>query len=214
MNRSSIVVALAMLLAAGPAADAHAGAPEPDQRQDDFVHVCRGGINKGDACTLETEAQDCPKSDCILKVVSAPISGTLTVIAHDSVTDWRTGAAGNRATTVMLELRAPDRSKQMLAATYQNLIVPTDPPEAPGHIVAIPLDEQAVSFAATGVGGLLFAQPEPTLAEHLKALFASEGTPVIVAAEGRRAELADHRGDGLATVLRFKIKLQFVEPAA
>ena len=65
------------------------------------------------------------------------IKGTLTIIAHDSVTDWLNGGAANRALTVMLEVKAPDGSKQMLAATYQDLATPTNPPEAPSNVVAI-----------------------------------------------------------------------------
>jgi hypothetical protein len=65
------------------------------------------------------------------------------------------------------------------------------------------------------VSGLLFVQPQSTLAQQLQTLFGTTGTPAIVAVtEGRSVELADHTGDGLATVLRFKIKLQFLEPAA
>jgi hypothetical protein len=61
------------------------------------------------------------------------------------------------------------------------------------------------------LSGLLFAQPEPTLAARLQALFASTGTPVLVAVD-RKSQLADHVGDDLATVLRFKVKVQFLEP--
>ena len=104
-------------------------------------------------------------------------------------------------------------AKQMLAATYQDLATPTDPPAAPGNVVAIPMDEAALQNLAAAVNGLLFVQPESTLAQQLQTLFGSTGTPAIVAATDRHAQSADHTGDGLATVLRFKVKIQFLAPA-
>lgn len=205
-SRSSV-----MLAALALAATAHAGAPQPDTRQGDFAHVCRGGANKNLACTLATEPTDCPGSECVVRALSAPVKATLTVVAHDSVTDWATGAATNRALTVLLEVRAPDGSQQLLAATYQNLPDPTVAPTAPSNVVAIEMDEFALRSVSGAVGDLLFVQPEATLAGRLQDLFGQDGTPVLVATE-RRVQTADHTTDGLATVLRFKMKLQFLAP--
>jgi len=208
MRELRIVIALA----AGLAGAAHAGAPQPDVRQGDFRHVCQGGTNKGDACTVATQDADCPGSACLLSAVSRPTTGTLTIIAHDTVTDWQNGGATNRALTVLLEVKAPDHSKQMLAATYQNVASPTDPPAAPSNVVSIAMDESALQNLSTALNGLLFVQPESTMAQALQTLFASTATPVLVAVD-RKAQGADHTADGLATVLRFKVKIQFVEPA-
>src|SRR5262249_50868411 len=134
--------------------------------------------------------------------------------ARDSVPGWGNGGGANRALTVMLEVKAPDGSPQMLAATYQDVATPTDPPTALGNVVAIPMDETAVQDLSTAVNGLLFVQPESILAQQLQTLFGSTGTPVIVAVTDRGVQLADHTGDGLATVLRFKVKVQFLTPAA
>ena len=60
------------------------------------------------------------------------------------------------------------------------------------------------------MSGLLFVQPESTLAQQLQQLFDSTGTPVLVGVD-RHPQFADHSGDGLATVLRFKVKVQFLE---
>ena len=212
MKQSRMFVALAVCLTAGSARPVHAGAPQPDVRQGDFEHVCQGGPNKDLACTVPTEATDCPKSVCVPKTLSKTIKGTLTIIAHDSVTDWLNGGATNRGLTLMLEVKAPDGSKQILAATYQNLATPTDPPKAPSNVVSIDMDELAVKNLAAAVNGLLFAQPESTLATALQTLFASTGTPVIVAAKDSKVASADHTSDGLATVLRFKVKIQFLDP--
>ena len=211
MKQSRILVALALSLAWGSARAAWAGAPQPDTRQGDFVHVCKGGPNNDQACTVANQAADCPKSACVVKTLSKTVTGTLTIIAHDSVTDWLNGGAANRALTVMLEVKAPDGSKQILAATYQDLASPTSPPEAPSNVVSIQMDEAAVQTLPGAVNGLVFAQPESTFTQQLQALFSSTGTPAIVAVKDTKVESADHTGDDLATVLRFKVKVQFLE---
>jgi hypothetical protein len=129
------------------------------------------------------------------------------------VTDWSTGVATHRALTVLLEVKAPDGSKQMLAATYQDIDTPTEPPTAPGNVVAIAMDELALNNLAKAVNGLLFVQPETALSQQLQALFSSNGTPALVAVNDRKVDFADHGSDPLATVLRFKVKLQFLDPA-
>lgn len=212
MKSSRILAMLGMCLAVGSAGTARAGAPQPDERESGFAHVCKGGPNKSHPCAVATQEIDCPGSECVVQPLSASIKGTLTVIAHDSVTDWSTGIAGNRALTVLLEVKAPDGSQQMLAATYQNLAVPTNPPTAPGEVVAIDMDEAALKTLSPAVTGLLFVQPESTLSQQLQTLFGSTGTPAIVAVTDRRVQSADHTGDGLATVLRFKVKIQFLAP--
>src|SRR5262249_49232573 len=161
-------------------------------------------INKTHPCTVATQAADCPGSECVVVPVSKTIKGVLTLIAHDSVTDWANGGATNRALTVLLEVKAPDGSPQLLAATYQDLATPTNPPTAPGTVVAIDMDEANLQTLAGAVSGLLFVQPEATLAQQLQTLFGSTGTPVLVAVADRGVQSADHTGDGLATVLRFK----------
>jgi len=212
MTVSRILAALVCWLVAGFGGAALAGAPAPDTRQGDFVHVCKGGANNTLACTVATQDVDCPGGQCIVLALSNAIRGTLTIVAHDSVTDWANGGATNRALTLMLEVKSPDGVKQMLAATYQNLASPTDPPRAQGNVVVIPIDESALQNLAPAIDGLRFAQPEATLAHQLQTLFGSTGTPVIIAVD-RKAQSADHTGDGLATVLRFKVKIQFLEAA-
>lgn len=212
MKRSHIVVAFAASIALGNVGAVWAGAPAPDTRQGDFTHVCKGGPNKTQACTIATQAVDCPKSECVVQTLSKTIKGTLTIIAHDTVTDWLNGGATNRALTLMLEVKAPDHSKQILAATYQNLASPTDPPEALSNVVSIQMDESAVQTLSSAVNGLLFAQPESALAQQLQTLFSAMGTPAIVAVKDKKVQFADHTGDALATVLRFKVKIQFLNP--
>jgi hypothetical protein len=212
MNPSHTLASLALCLAVAAAGAARAGAPQPDQRQGDFVHVCRGGANKAQACTVATEEADCPGSECVVQPLSSSIRGTLTLIAHDAVTDWANGGATHQALTVMLEVRAPGGGTQILAATYQDLGAPTNPPRALDDVVSIDMDEFALRDITTAVNALLFVQPESTLAQQLQTLFGSSGTPAIVAVSDRRVQSADHTLDGLATVLRFKVTIQFLAP--
>jgi hypothetical protein len=212
MHRSRAVIALALGLALTSAGAARAGAPQPETRQGDFAHVCKAGANRGLSCTVATQDVDCPGSACVVETLSPPVRGTLTLIAHDSVTDWANGDAPNRALTVMLEVRTPS-GLQLLAATYQNVLDPTLAPTAPGNIVAIEMDENALSNLAAAVSGLIFVQPEAALAAELQGLFGSTGIPVIVDASDAQVQSADHTVDALATVLRFKVKIRFLAPA-
>src|SRR5262249_52316977 len=192
MKRSFMLVGLACCLAVCAAGAARAGAPQPDQREGDFAHVCQGGPNKAQPCIPATQSADCPKSECVVRALSRPIAATLTLIAHDSVTDWRQGSATNSALTVMLEVQDPDGNPQILAATYQDLSAPTNPPEAPINVVAIPMDETALQNLSSAVNGLVFAQPESTLGQQLQQLFNVTGTPLIVAPPDRPVALAHH----------------------
>jgi hypothetical protein len=213
MSRSTLVLALTAGFALGAAGTARAGAPQPDTRQGDYVHICQGGPNKGLTCSVATEPVDCPNSAGVVQAQSKSIKGVLTMIAHDSVTDWVTGTATHRAVTMLLEVKAPDGSRQLLAATYQDLADPTQPPSAPSDVIAIPMDEQALVTLAKAPGGLLFARPEESLTAQLRQLFGNDGTPVLIDADERRPQGADHTGDALATVLRFKVRIMFVDPA-
>ena len=214
MKSSFTLAAFALCLAVGAWGTARAGAPQPDQREGDFAHVCKGGADKDRPCTVPTQATDCPGSVCVVMAVSKIIKGTLTLIAHDQVTDWANGGDTNRALTVLLEVKAPDGSTQLLAATYQDLAAPTNPPTAPSTVVAIDMDETNLQALSGAVSGLLFVTPEATLSQQLQTLFGSTGTPALVVADTRGVQSADHTGDGLATVLRFKVKIQFLTPAA
>ena len=214
MKSSLTLAACALCLAVGSWGTARAGAPQPDTREGDFAHVCKSGAAKNQPCTVPTQETDCPGSVCVVMAVSKSIKGTLTLIAHDSVTDWANGGDTNRALTVLLEVKAPDGSTQLLAATYQDLATPTNPPTAPSTVVAIDMDETNLQALSGAVSGLLFVTPETTLSQQLQTLFGSTGTPALVVADTRGVQSADHTGDGLATVLRFKVKIQFLTPAA
>ena len=97
----------------------------------------------------------------------------------------------------------------LLSATYQNLADPALPPAASPSVVAIDMDEFALRNIGN-VSGLLFASPEATLAGQLRTIFGLEGTPVLVGTD-KKVQSADHTTDGLATVLRFKVKIQFLD---
>lgn len=211
MQPSRLLAVLALAAALSPGGTARAGAPQPEQREQDFAHVCDRGANRGLACEVATEDVDCPRGSCEVQPIGPPARGVLTLIAHDTVTDWANGGAPNRALTVLLEVRAPGGT-HLLSATYQNLADPTLPPTAPGNIVAIDMDEAALANLAAAVNGLAFAQPDSTLAQALQEIFDSTGVPVITEANERQVQLADHENDDLATVVRFKVKIRFLAP--
>ena len=94
--------ALGLVLALGCARGALAGGPLPDSREDDFAHVCKGGSADGQSCSMLTPETDCPRGRCIPVALTKALRGTLTLIAHDAVTDWATGGAGNQALTLLL----------------------------------------------------------------------------------------------------------------
>jgi len=213
MKQSHVGLIAFAILASGFAATARAGAPAPDTRAGDFAHVCQSGANKAQPCTVATQSTDCPGSECVVRALSNPVNATLTIIAHDQVTDWLHGGATNRALTVMIDVKVPGVGRQLLSATYQDVVDPTNPPEAVADVVSIPMDEAAVRTLSSAVSGLRFARPEATLSQQVQTLFNVTGVPVIVAAADRNVEFADHVADGLATVLRFKVRVQFVEPA-
>ena len=58
MKQFRVRIALVSLLALGAAGPALAGAPQPDTRQGDFEHVCKGGPNKDQSCTVATQDDD------------------------------------------------------------------------------------------------------------------------------------------------------------
>jgi hypothetical protein len=214
MKRVSLLTlfTVCLTITAGALA-AHAGGPLPDTREDDFAHVCKGGDNAGDLCSIPTEETDCPRSRCVVVTTTKPIRGTVTVVAHDAVTDWSNGRADAQALTLLLEVRSPDGTKQLLSATYQDLLAPRNPPSAPGSSIVLPMDELALRDVAPLLSGLLFLQPEAQLAEQLKTIFGTTGTPALILTD-KKPQLADHTGDPLATVLRFKVQIQFLAPAA
>jgi hypothetical protein len=211
MNRNRALAAMALGFTLAATGIAHAGAPQPETRQGDFAHVCSRGPNRGLECTVATQDVDCPGSVCVVQVVGPTARGTLTIIAHDSVTDWANGGSPNQALTVLLEVKAPS-GPQMLAATYQNVLDPTLPPNAPGNVVSIDLDEGNLAGVAAAVGDLLFVQPEAALATELQELFETTGIPVLVDATEGSVRSADHTADPLATVVRFKVKIRFLAP--
>lgn len=224
MKHVQLVPALVLAAVVGSAGVARAGAPTPDDREGDFTLACKGGPNKTQACTVATEATDCPKSSCeVVTVSKKTIKGTLTIISDDLVSDWATGFTSPQALTIMLEVNA-NGSKQILADTYQNMGDPLDltnvtqAPTAPTNVVAIPMDESAVKGLAAALDGLMFAQPENAIATQLRTLFNTTGTPVIVGVK-KKSQFSDHSTNDpanptsvlLASVLRFKVKIQFVQ---
>jgi len=211
MKRFRTMSPVVLAALAAFAGTAQAGAPTPDVRGGAYRYVCKGGANKGSLCTVATEAADCPRSACVLAAVSKKIRGTLTIVVDDLVRDWKQGTGGPRALTLLLELKAPDGTKHLLAETYQDLVDPTQPPTLPTNVVSIPVDEAELKTLAASLNGLLLVQAEANMADRLRALFNTTGTPVLVDLKATRAQFSDQTATPLASALRFKVEIQFVE---
>ena len=84
---SMAMVSGVLLLTAAPI---HAGAPQPPDRAQALLNVCKSGTNRGLAC--DPTAPDCPGSTCEIQFVSKNIAATLTAIYDDFVLDWAASA--------------------------------------------------------------------------------------------------------------------------
>ena len=132
MQRSRIIVALACGLAAGVAGSAGAGAPQPETRSGDFVHVCQGGANKGLPCTVPNQAADCPGSSCVAQPLTNATRGTLTII--EDVTERVAHEAELRERVDALK-EADRRKDEFLAMLAHELRNPLAPIRNALHIV-------------------------------------------------------------------------------
>ena len=94
----------------GSAGAARAGAPAARSAAGRLRARLQGRLQQGPGLHRRHRGRRLPGSECVVQALSHSIKGTLTIIAHDTVTDWSTGGAANRALTVMLEVKAPDGS--------------------------------------------------------------------------------------------------------
>src|SRR5262249_36342322 len=201
-------------------------------REPDLPHVCDKGPNAGKkcepdftgadtfVCSLSRPAQPNPASpgavDCLgakCTMVLQPggnFSAVMTIIADNNVSGFdNTQPIQNAiAVTVVIDLG----KRGVLSQTYQNLSSLTS---APVDTHGIPIDEQRLKDEtdlrdgkAAIVNDLLFRPQDSEIADALRAIFNTTGTPVVTKVGS--VSLIDRRADGLATVLRLKVKGGFV----
>src|SRR5262249_10553063 len=118
------------------------------------------------------------------------------------------------AVTVIIELG----KRGVLSQTYQTLGANlSDLATAPTDTFGVGIDEQRLvtetdlrpDGKAAIVNDLLFRPQDPEMADALRAIFNATGTPVV-SKVSPTIKLTDQRTDGLATVLRLKVKGAFV----
>jgi hypothetical protein len=209
----SLALAVLALLAFGRPAGA--GAPDPGGRAGGLQHVCSRG---GTPCVADG---DCAKGHCVVAFERTSFSGVLTLVADDDVAQYSGNAsvAGVHAASVLLELRTKAAGRQVLAQTYQNIDGSTfgdlvaalqqAPFLSDTFISGQPTTEQALVGAS--VNDITFQQPDGEMADAMRALFGSLGTPVVLEGKVKLLDVTDHSGAGdhLASVVRFKVKGSF-----
>jgi hypothetical protein len=224
-------LALALLVAAPIGAHA---AVDCTAREPFLPHVCAGGDSAGLACVPDlTNVDDplvclsarpaendfCLGAKCVIKFEKgSSFSAEMLIIADDNVSQPDEAQTIQNAVAVTVVFNFG--KKGILSQTYQNLSA-TDLSsivEAPTDTFGVGLSEALVrdqaelrlDGKAKIVNDLLFRPQDDDLAERLRAMFSSLGTPVIVKVGS--VSVSDHLGDGLATVLRLKVKGSFVAP--
>lgn len=204
------VWALTLTIVLGIGAAAWAGGPTPAERQDAFSSTCAGGPNQGGTCTAANESVMCPGSACVVTPQSKTFRGVLTIIMDEGLGDWYGSAACGffsvpaQAATVLLEVKK-DGVKHLFASTYQNGAC--ESPQLEPTVLRDPFTEYGVSHPDFSL--IRFTQPVRDMADKLRALYGFSGTPVIVSVS-RTPVIEDQQGSSLATVLRFKVKFQFI----
>lgn len=195
-------------------------------------HVCDKGQNAGLACTPDfsavtdtltcsvsrpAENNFCLGAKCTMVFEKgATFSAVMTIIADNNVSalDGSQTIQNAIALTVIIDLG----KRGVLSQTYQNLTGTelSDLASAPRDTFGVALDEQRLEAEtelrpdgkAAIVNDLLFRPQDPELADALRAIFNATGVPVVTKVSS--VDLTDHQNDGLATVLRLKVKGAFV----
>ena len=201
-------------------------------REPNLPHVCDKGPNAGQTCVPDFSAVSdpltcsvsrpsqndfCQGAKCTMVFQKgATFSAIMTLIADDNVSalDGSQTIQNAIAVTVLIDL-----GKQgVLSQTYQNLTGTdlSDLASAPRDTFGVGLDEQRLESEtelrpdgkAAIVNDLLFRPQDDELADALRTIFNATGIPVVTKVSS--LSLSDRRTDGLATVLRLKVKGAFV----
>jgi len=219
-----------VLLAAAPAVAP--AAVDCTAREPLLPHVCDKGQNAGLACTpdfstvtdtltcsVSRPAQNdfCLGAKCTMVFQKgATFSAVMTLIADNNVSalDGSQTIQNAIALTVVIDLG----KNGVLSQTYQNLSGTqlSDLASAPRDTFGVAIDEQRLQSEteirpdgkAAIVNDLLFRPQDAELADALRAIFNATGVPVVTKVTS--LSLTDRGADGLATVLRLKVKGGFV----
>src|SRR5262245_27854788 len=235
---SSINRLLALVLIAAVPAVARA-AVDCTAREPLLRHVCDKGQNAGLECTPDFSNIDtltcsvsrpavkdpggndpCLGAKCTMVFEKgATFSAVMTMIVDNNVSalDAPQTIQNAIALTVIIDLG----KRGVLSQTYQNLTGTelSDLTSPPRDDFGVAIDEQRLETEpelrpdgkAAIVNDLLFRPQDPELADALRAIFNGTGKSVVTKVSS--VDLTDHQTDGLATVLRLKVKGAFVAVA-
>ena len=215
---------LATLLAAAGAA--FAGSPVSELRETQLPHVCKDG---GQACTQDAQ---CPASLCEINFVPGPdatLEADVTLIIDDNVSKFnnKEKISDVKAATVLLEIKNKGTT-HLLAQTYQNLkghnfkaltegpfLADMGSPVSNRRAAEFRLFESLTDDPFPSiVDDFLFEEGDNELANAVRALAGVTGRPIIadVPLDDAFVQRSDHIADGLASLVRLKVKIRFVAP--
>jgi hypothetical protein len=229
MRSINRLLALA-LLAAVPAV-AHA-AVDCTAREPNLPHVCDKGPNAGLTCVPDfstvtdpltcsvsrpSQNDFCLGAKCTMVFdKGGTFSAIMTMIVDNNVSalDGSQTIQNAIALTVVIDLG----KRGLLSQTYQSLSGTdlSSLASAPTDTFGVGIDEQRLQSEtdlrpdgkAAIVNDLLFRPQDNELADALRAIFGTTGIPVVTKVSS--LSLTDQRADGLASVLRLKVKGGFV----
>ena len=222
-----IITRLLAFLLVAAVVPAWAGGPPPFVRKGTFQRTCKGGTNRGTACTDDSQ---CPGSTCELVLERKTLNATLTLIVDDNVSKFNHGEDVSNvvAATLLVEVRVAGVT-HLLAQTYENLtgsdfatlVANLQGGEFVGD-TQDPVTEATLNGVAstdTGDEGVLarftLQSADGQLANQLRTVAGATGVPVVIGVPRRfeQVQHTDRGADGLASVVRIKVKVGFGFPA-
>jgi len=226
-----LILALATLLMA--TGSAGAGSPVSELRETQLPHVCKGGPRKGQACTDDAQ---CPRGLCEINFLRGPdatFEAEVTLIIDDNVSkfDGTEEISDVKAATVLLEIKDKGET-HLLAQTYQDLeghdfkaltdalkagpfLADMGAPVSNRRAAEFRLFESLTDDPFPSIlDDFLFEQGDNELANAVRTLLGVTGRPIIadVPRDAAPVQRSDHVADGLASLVRLKVKIRFVAP--
>jgi hypothetical protein len=217
MNQQYLRVSLAcvgLFLAAVSVTWAGAAAILPGEREEMLPHICSGGPDNGDPCTVQfmngqIVTNDCPQGQCVIEFLSGPgtsFDATVTVVADDIVPPQ---PPLNTRATLIAEVKKNGKTHILTEVTQVSIGA-----SAFGHPMG---EEIGIFHPPAPTEGMLTAlflleSPTSTLVQELRDLFGVTGTPVVVDVKPRPIVQTPHGGNGnsLGSAVRFRVKMRFV----
>jgi hypothetical protein len=234
MHHQQLIPQLAFAVLLIATVSAYAGDPVPARREPQPPRICKNGPEAGMTCATN---DDCPQGSCEINYLSGPgtaFRAEITLIVDDDVSQFDVESTNEVfsniiAATAVLEFKHKGE-KHVLAQTYQNLTgsdfdtllteLKKGPFLADGEVSDRRIAEFRLSDALTpGVSpslleSFLFQGGDNEMSEAIRTIFGVTGKPIVAATpeDISFVEHFDHsgEGDGLASLVRFKVEIRFV----